>query len=271
MPDMRDKVYQIYRLEQLSSGNTLVHRLHPGAKIIAALVFMVTVISFDRYSLGRLLPLLFYPSVLIALGEIPPGLLFRRCALALPFCLFAGLTNTIIEREIAFSLGPLPVSFGFLSLVVLVFRTLLCVSAVLILVASTPFVRLSDQLRSFRLPGSFVLLLEISYRYIGVLLGEGYAMYTAYMLRGGAKRGVELTDMGSFIGSLFLRSADRAERVYGAMCCRGYGSGNSRPAAGPLGRGDWLYLALVGLLCLLCRLVDVPALIGARLGGLALS
>jgi cobalt/nickel transport system permease protein len=271
MPDMLSKVQNLYSLEQLSAGNSVVHRLHPGVKIGTTLVFLVTVISFDRYTLGRLVPFLFYPSILIALGETPPSLLLRRSALALPFCLFAGLSNLFLERSAAFSLGALPVSFGFLSLCTLILRTLLCVSAVLILIATTPFSRLSAQLRRFRIPAGFVTLLEVTYRYIAVLVGEGHAMYTAYTLRGGGKRGIDMRDMGSFIGHLFLHSADRAERVYAAMKCRGYSLETPPPAAQSPVAADWLYLALVCLGCALFRAADIPALLGTWLGGLASS
>jgi cobalt/nickel transport system permease protein len=256
----------LYTLEQLSAGETGLHRLHPGVKLPAALFFMVTVISFDRYSLGRIVPFLFYPCILIAWGDIPLGLLLRRTALALPFCLFAGISNLIFERTVAVTVGIFPITYGLLSLLTLLLRTLLCVAAVLILIAVTPLTRLTAQLRRFRFPALFVTLLEISYRYIAVLIAEASSMYTAYILRSNGARGIDLAHMGSFIGHLFLRSANRAERVYAAMKCRGYDLDTAPGYPLPLGPADICFLAVVCVFCILFRLVDVSAFLGSLIG-----
>jgi cobalt/nickel transport system permease protein len=268
MLDVIQTTQTLYTLEQLSAGRSGLHRLHPGVKILASLFFMIVVISFDRYSLGRIVPFLFYPCILMAWGDIPPGLLLRRTALALPFCLFAGISNLIFDRGIAVTLWTFPVSYGLLSLLTLILRTLLCVAAVLILIAVTPLARLAAQLRRFRCPALFVTLLEISYRYIAVLSAEASSMYRAYMLRSGGAKGINLKHTGSFIGHLFLRSADRAERVYAAMKCRGYDLDYAPKNSRPLNAGDIGFLALVCGGCIIFRWVDVSALLGSLIGSL---
>ncbi|MDR1576208.1 MAG: cobalt ECF transporter T component CbiQ [Treponema sp.] len=258
---------ELYALELLAGKNTALHRLHPGAKLISCVLFMATVISFDRYSLGRLCPFLFYPCVLIALGELPPSLLVKRTALSLPFCLFAGLSNLVLERGAAFSIGRLTISLGFLSFWALILRTLLCVAAALILIATTPWTALAAQLRRFRVPAIFVTLLELCYRYIGTLLAESDSMYTAYKLRSANTKGVALSHMGSFVGHLFLRSAVRAERVYAAMKCRGYSMKTPSVSAFPCRAADAVFLLAVASFCALFRFVDLPLLAGRLIGG----
>ncbi len=63
------------------------------------------------------------------------------------------------------------------------------------------------------MPDIFVTLFEMTYRYIAVLMGEASSMYTAYMLRSTERKGLQMRHMGSFVGQLFIRSYDRAERV----------------------------------------------------------
>jgi cobalt/nickel transport system permease protein len=145
----------------------------------------------------------------------------------------------------------------------LLLRTLLCVAAALILVAVTPVSRLAAQLRRFRCPALLVTLLEISYRYVAALTAESSSMYTAYMLRSGGAKGIELKHMGSFIGHLFLRSADRAERVYAAMKCRAYDLDSVPKEAQALNRADIIFLALVCAFCILFRLADISAILGS--------
>ena len=87
-------------LEQLSAGRSAVHALHPLAKLLVTLVFLIAVVSFDRYALGRLVPFVFYPVILMAVAEIPYGLILKRTLVALPFGLFAGLSNVFFDRTV---------------------------------------------------------------------------------------------------------------------------------------------------------------------------
>jgi cobalt/nickel transport system permease protein len=263
---MLDKIGEIYSLEQLAAGKTILHRLHPGVKIFATVFFLVAVLSLDRYSFGRLLPFLFYPCITLALAGIPLGMMFRRTALALPFCLFAGLSNLVLERGIAFTVAALPVTYGFLSLCTLLLRTALCVLSVLILAALTPFTHLSGQLRRFGAPPLFIALLEILYRYIPVLLLEAASMTLAYTLRSNSGGSIKMAHIGSFAGSLFLRSAGRADRVYTAMKCRLYSLDFPPGYKRPLAPRDIFFLALVCGSCTLFRLADIPLLLGTVLG-----
>jgi len=248
MTDIRSKVYEIYSLEQLASGNSAVHTLHPLVKIISTLVYVICVISFDRYALFALAPYSFYPFVVMAMADIPSSLVFRRALLALPFALFAGLSNLLFDPMI---------SHGLISFLAILLRTMLCVSAVLILVAVTPFSELTAQLRRLHLPAVLVILLEMTYRYIGTLLGEASSMFTAYQLRSRNKSGLAIRHMGSFVGFLLIRSFDRAERVYNAMKCRGYPKWQHGEAGKRLKAADYGFLAIVGGLSLLFRFADV--------------
>ncbi|NLT12747.1 MAG: cobalt ECF transporter T component CbiQ, partial [Clostridiales bacterium] len=223
--DIKSRIQEIYKLEQLSGGTSAVHRRHPSVKLVSAFVFIVLVVSFDRTEFGRLVPFIFYPVVLMALSGTPWPIVLKRVALALPFALLAGISNVIFDRAAALTLAGIAISAGVVSFFSILFKTFLCVTAVLLLVAVTPFSQLTGQLRRMHVPDIFVTLFEMIYRYIGVLLEEASSMYTAYMLRSTEHKGLQMRHMGSFVGQLLIRSFDRAERVYAAMKCRGYPGG----------------------------------------------
>ena len=267
MADMRAALGKLYTLEQLSAGTSVIHRLHPIAKLGATVIYLACIVSFDRYAVGRLMPYLFYPAVVLALAEVPYGLIFRRALAALPFCLFAGLSNLFLDRTALMHIGGAAVSGGAVSLAAIVVRTLLCVAAVLALVAVTPFVQLTDQLRRLHIPGIFVSLFEMTYRYLGALVEEASSMVTAYRLRCPGAKGPDMRHMGSFAGQLLLRSFDRAERVYQAMECRGYALRDTRRTKRPLTAGDWIFLLAAGGSSVLFRLINIPLLLllGGRL------
>lgn len=236
------KVQEIYSLEQLSGGTGIVHDRHPAVKLISTLIYVVLVVSFDRTQLTRLVPFIFYPVILMALSGTPWVIVLKRFMLALPFCLFAGITSIFFDRTAAFALGGVTVSLGVISFFSIILRSFLCVCAVLLLVAVTPFSALAKQLRRFHVPDIFVTLFEMIYRYVGSLLDEASTMHTAYMLRSARHAGLQIRHMGSFVGQLLIRSYDRAERVYSAMKCRGYAERGFLVHRRPLEVCDYVYL-----------------------------
>lgn len=165
-------------------------------------------------------------------------------------------------------LGDFSITSGMLVFFSVLFKTYLCVMAVLLLVATTPVVSLTDSLRLLRVPLVFINVFEMTYRYIGTLLEQTNSMYTAYRLRGGRKKGVELRHMGPFLGQLLLRSFDRAERVYSAMQCRGYALRCTHRTLPRMVPADWLYLVFVCGAIVLFRIINIAVLWNEFLGGL---
>jgi len=257
MPDLSARVHELRALENLSAGKTVIHRLHPLAKILSSLVFIVIVASFGRYDFVRLTPYLFYPFIMMALAALPYKVLLLRVAIALPFCLFAGISNVLFDRATALTIGGTAISFGVLSLATILLKMYLCVMAALLLVATTPFTELTAQLRRMHVPMIFVMVFETTFRYIGVLLEEVHTMIIAYRLRSGTKKALEMKHMGTFVGQLVLRGFDRAERVHLAMRCRGYSLSRVPPAPQSFTSTDIIMLPLVCIPAILLRFFEL--------------
>jgi cobalt/nickel transport system permease protein len=177
--------------------------------------------------------------------------------MALPFALFGGLANIFFDREPMFFLGEMAITAGAVSFASILIKTLLSVWAVLFLVSTTTIWDLCGQLIRLRVPRLLVLQLSLTYRYISSLMGEAGAMYHAYILRSpGMKKGVRMSDMGPFVGSLLLRSFDRAGNVYAAMKCRGFDgsfSASIDEKGDKLKIYDWFYLFIICVPALLLR------------------
>jgi len=265
---MKNAIQELYALEQLSCGDSCVHKLHPAVKLLTTVVFIVTVVSFDRYAFARLLPYIFYPTLFMALSETPYSMLFKRFLLSLPFCLFTGVSNIIFDRTHAFTLGVITVSYGAVSFFTILFRTYLCVMAVLLLVAVTPLMQITTTMHRFRVPHIFIVMVEMIYRYICVLVTEAYSMFIAYSLRSVKGNGIMMKDMGSFTGQLLLRSIDRADRVYNAMKCRGYALSVLSQSNRKIKRKDFTFCFVTCLLCITFRIINVNALLSEILEGL---
>jgi cobalt/nickel transport system permease protein len=264
---MKSNIHELYALEQLSGGSTCVHRIHPTVKLLATAAFIIAVVSFDRYSFGRLVPYIFFPALMMAFSETPWAMLLKRFLIALPFCFFAGAANVFLDRAPALIIGGAAISYGVVSLFTILLRVYLCVMAVLVLAAVTPFSEIIYSMRRLKIPHIFVIVFEMTYRYIGVLLEEAYSMYTAYTMRSPNAKGIRMRDMGSFTGQLLIRSVDRSDRVYIAMKCRGYAlqtmlKNRKKPAV-----SDIVFLAVTCFLCALLRVVNINALFALIFGG----
>ena len=261
MADIRSRTREIYGLEQLSEKNTLIHRRDPMVKLLSCCVYLVCLLSLNRQSVGQMSAFFLYPVVVLALAEVPFGMVLRRSLVVLPFCLMACVGNLAVERQAVMRIGGLTITAGMVSSLSILLRAMLSVAAVLTLIAVTPFPQLTAALRRLHIPASFVALLEMTYRYVGALMEEASSMWAAYQLRGGGKK-LDIRHMGSFAGSLLLRSFDRAERIYGAMKCRGYGGSWYGGRKQEINSGDLIYTMAAVLTSLLFRWINVPGWIG---------
>ena len=78
-------------------------------------------------------------------------------------------------------------------------------------------------LKAARVPALLVTTLSLMYRYMFVLLDEGQRMRRARLSRTfTGRRARSWRARASVLGQLFIRSSERAERIYGAMCARGW-------------------------------------------------
>jgi len=104
-----------------------------------------------------------------------------------------------------------------------IIKSNLCVLTMLLLTWTTPFLEILQELRRLRLPTIMLTTLALMYRYLPVLAEESRRMQRARASRTFvAKRRIVWQNLTAIIAQLFIRSADRAERIYLAMCARGW-------------------------------------------------
>ena len=264
---------RIDTLEQLSYKQSVIHQIHPMAKLISALVYIITVISFSYKDTSGLMPFIFYPVILMSLAGISYKPLLQRLIIALPFSLMGGLSNVIFMRNIDFYIGSFAVTDGMISFVCIMLKTFLTVFAALILISTTPFTEITRRLNMLFVPKILCLLLVMTYRYLSVLLNEAFTMYTAYILRSysvnnkkkNKQKGIKLKDMGVFLGQLILRSFDHAERVYNSMKCRGF-DGIYHGKHIKLRGSDIFFIVIISGLAVFLRFFNLSLFFGKILG-----
>jgi cobalt/nickel transport system permease protein len=213
--------YDIGRLDLLAGMDTPAHRLDPRAKVLVTIVYVICIVSFNRYEITGLLPFFFYPALMIGLGNLPVDYLLKKLLFVSPFVLFIGIFNPWLDRSILVQLGPLAISGGWLSFISILLRFILSVGAALLLIATTGFPTVCLALNQLGAPRIFTVQLLFLYRYLFVLTEESMRMLRAHTLRSFHK-GIKLATAKQMLGNLLLRSMDRARRIHLAMLSRSF-------------------------------------------------
>jgi cobalt/nickel transport system permease protein len=243
-------------IDQYSDLDSFVHRLDPRTKTLVVLVFVLVVMAtpptdWPAFALGTVLI-----AGLILLAQLPPLYVLKRSAVVAPFVLMIALSLPFFEGgEVAGScnVGWWQVSVTYEGLLVLwnvVVKSWLSALGLILLSATTPFPRLLKGLERLGVPRVMVMILSFMYRYLFVLVDEVMRLQRARESRNlGGGLAWRARTLGNMIGTLFLRSYERGERVYQAMLARGF-DGEIRTLDDlRFGRTD-LYFGLVCSFCL---------------------
>lgn len=206
-----------------------IHRLDPRTKIISSFFFVIMVVltAAGDYAAFGLFFMLILPVLIIS--RVPLGYVFRHSLVVVPFAAVVALSLLFVKNgEVIFSLsiGPLLLtvsSEGLQLFLSVLFKSWLSVLSMLALVSTTRFPALLKGLEWFRVPSLILMIISFMYRYIFLLADELMRIKTARDARGQpAALPQSLNTAGCMIGSLFVRSYERAERAYLAMCSRGF-------------------------------------------------
>ncbi len=262
MAGIESAFYDISRLDSMAGQRSLIHDLDPRIKVVATMCFIITVVSVDRYAVSHLLPFFLFPLLILAGANLPAIYFARKLLILSPLVLFIAIFNPLLDRTVMVQIGPLAVSGGWISFCSIILRFVLTVSAALLLIATTGFTGICMALERLGMPRVFAVQLLFLYRYIFVLVDEGVRMSRARALRSFSGRGLGLGVFSSLVGSLLIRTLDRAQRIHMAMLCRGFRGDIriSRPLA--IGRNEFFFLAGSVLFFLLARLVNISLLLG---------
>ena len=257
-----EKYYNIGFLDRLSYQSTFVHRLDPRVKLIATLLFLFTVISFSKYEIIALLPFFLYPVLLMTIGEIPLLFIIKKVVLVSPFAIFVGIFNPLLDSGQVVLLQGLTISAGWLSFFSIMVKFILTVSTALLLVATSSFPGVCHALRQLGVPSLFVSQLLFLYRYIFVLMEETMRIVRARDMRSYGRRGTGIRVFVRIVGILFIRTVERAERVYYAMLSRGFNGDMPTLKRFHIEAGDLVFALSVAVFLYIFRFYPATEILG---------
>ena len=175
-----------------------------------ALATVATTVSLPVGAFRTLLAIGLLLAVVAALSRVPPGFLLGRLVILEPVVLGASALSLLQPG-------------GLRIFATLAAKTTLCLLTMLLLASTTPFAGLLAVMRRVRVPALLVSTVALMYRYLFVLADETQRMRRARASRTyQAGRAREWGALAGMLGQLFVRSTERAERIYAAMVARGW-------------------------------------------------
>jgi cobalt/nickel transport system permease protein len=251
-------------LDALSYKNTFIHHLDPRTKVIATFALIVTVVSFPKHEIVGLMPFFLFPVLIFSLGDIPVWFILKKVLVVSVFAVFIGIFNPLFDTQVMYHFYGIPVSGGWVSFFSILLKFFLTMSSVLLLISTTSFPGICHALRKLGVPEIFISQLLFLYRYLFVLVEEALRMVRARDMRSFGRRGQGMGVFVNLIGTLFIRTIERAERIYHAMLSRGFSGTIHFIKRDRLGWADFAFLSITGVVLILFRMWDLVTLIGRQ-------
>ncbi len=190
--------------------DSAIHQLPATVKLIGALAFVLVVVllpfsAWHAYALEGAALLL-----IAAFARLPVRALARKLLWVEPFALGIALLSLLQHRGVSIFAA-------------MVARSTLCLLCMVLLSSTTRFTDLLQALGRAGVPSLLVTTLALMHRYVFLLYDEMGRMRRARRSRTftGSRLWVWWSG-ATIIAHLFIRSFEHAERIYAAMCARGW-------------------------------------------------
>lgn len=192
------------------------------AMLIVTILYLLAVLSVPLHAPQVLIWLSLYPVIQSEASGLGYGFILRKSLWLIPLLLLIGIFNPVIDKTIAFTVGGVAISEGWVSCVSIIIRGLLAIQGAFILTYSSGFYDVCHSLRHLGCPKILVVQLMFTYRYLGVVVEEAINMSRARKARGFGRKNYPLGMWGRMVGQLLIRSYDRAGNIHKAMLARGF-------------------------------------------------
>lgn len=252
----------IHHMDQAAGADKWINNVHPLSKLLVTLVYIIVLVSYEKYNIIGLMGMCLYPIIIAIIGEIPMIESIKQIRIMLLLVCIIGIANPIFDRVEIGRMGDFVITSGMVSMMTLVIKGVLAVLASYMLIVTTTIEKICYAMRMIHIPKAVVTLILLIYRYLTVLLKEVARMTQAYHLRAPKQKGIHISAWGPFVGQLLLRTIDRAETVYESMLLRGYNGEFTGSQEKAIKAGDVVYVFFFTALILLLRALPIFAIVG---------
>ena len=147
MNKMQKALHELAEMDELAARSSPIHTIHPAAKLLTTIAYILVTLSFDKYDLSGLAPMVLWPILLFQLSGTDVRSCFYKLRIVLPLVMAVGLFNPLFDRTVLLRLGNMEISGGVISMLTLMLKGLFCLMASFLLMATTSIDSLCAALR----------------------------------------------------------------------------------------------------------------------------
>lgn len=204
-------------------GMSLVHRLAPETKLVAAIAFVVAVALTPRSALLAFGVHAALVGIAAQVTGLSARLMARRLTVIVPFVAFAVFIPIISGGE-QVTWGPISLSVdGLWASWNILIKATLGAAVSIIVSATTTVPDLLRGLHRLRVPKQVTAIVAFMFRYLDLVGDQLGRMRTSMVARSHDPRWLwQARPIASSAGTLFVRSYEQGERIHQAMLARGF-------------------------------------------------
>ena len=207
--------------DEFANIDSYLSRLPVRFKVVSCSVFLILIVLTP---IKIRLAFVFYVLLVVSLifvSKIPLLFILKRLLRILPFMFLVAVSVPFIQAD------------GWMIFISCLTKAVLIILSLILLIQTTHFNHLLNALNSLKVPGLIIMLLSFMYRYLFVVEDEILRKKRALDSRSAGRRDWRIMkSTANMLGSLFIHTYERAERIYLAMCARGYKGNHERVQGG---------------------------------------
>lgn len=222
MSKIEDAIYEIHHMDNIANSNRFLNRIHPLVKLLITSFFIIMLTSINKYNLVKVLSMSIFLIVVSIISDLSIMHAVKKFKFIFILLFLIGIANPILDRSVYLYIGNFPITLGMMSMITLFLKGSFAVISSYFLIATTSIENICYALKLIHIPNVIVTIVMLIYRYMIVFLKELQRIWLAYSLRAPKQKGFHIKSWGSMIGSLMIKSIDKAQIVYESMELRGF-------------------------------------------------
>jgi len=214
----------------MKSSDNLLESLDPRTKIVSYFAIILCVVLTPITHLRDFALYFLLVLAMSFLSRITPKQILKKVCILIPFVLFVAMFVPFVKEghiccALKIGIFRLNVTYeGIWTFLNIMVKSSLSILLLVIASSTTTFPDFLKGLDLLHIPRLIIMLMSFMYRYIFVILDEARRLIRARSLRYfGSRYREQFRVLGYMIGVLFIRTFERAERIYHAMILRGFG------------------------------------------------
>lgn len=233
-------------LDRYSDLDSPLHKVSPTAKVVVFLALIVFCVTTSTVTYPSFAGYFGFLLLCLVVSHVPVIHVLRRSLVVLPFLAMAALSIPFMGSTGNHPPGLTPGGHPGLAVFKdVAIKSYVSIFSLVILSSLTPFPRFMGALHKLGAPRLFLSIMSFTYRYLFLLIEEIERLQRARDARCyGGKWFWQTKVIGRMIGTFFLRSYERAERVHQAMVARGFDGRVASPRPEPMQGRDYAFVVV---------------------------